>query len=77
MIERLKSETWIGWLGAACVFCATAVAITITYAFGQFETKDHAKETTERHEKTVDEIKGLLRDMSNKLDKLPRGPAGD
>lgn len=56
-MAKITQEIWLGWIGALIV----ATAITITFAYGNFETKEHAKETR-------DHLAVQLERIENKLD---------
>jgi hypothetical protein len=43
-MSNIKTEVWVAWLGATVVAAVTMTFILLTYAYAQFETKDHAKE---------------------------------
>jgi hypothetical protein len=55
----IKTETWVAWLGSAAI----GAAALVTYAYANFETKDHAKENAAN-------IHAELHDMNAKLDVL-------
>lgn len=59
-------ETWIGWVGALVV----VVAITITFAYGNFETIEHAKERADTIVKRLDTIADDLHRMDEKIDRV-------
>jgi hypothetical protein len=58
-MKNISNETWIGWVGAFVI----AVAVTITFAYGEFETKEHAKDKSEAVVKRLDR-------MDDKLDQI-------
>ena len=47
MSDTIKTEIWIAWFGATLIAVIGAVSIVITFAYGQFETKDHSREVKE------------------------------
>lgn len=61
--REIKLETWVGWMAGGLMAGITVTALVITYAFGNFETKDHAREqqaTTQNQ----------FQDINNKLEML-------
>ncbi len=72
--DLIKKETLLAWFGASLVAAIGAVTIAITFAYAQFETKEHSKETKDTLIKQLDR-------MENKLDTISviqqgRAPSG-
>ena len=72
--REIRLETWIGWMAAGIAAGISATALIITYAFANFETKDHA------HEQQLS-TQSQFQDINNKLEmrlgwKPNRKPAG-
>ncbi len=44
MNDTINTETWLAWFGATLVAVIGAISIAITFAYAQFETKEHSKE---------------------------------
>jgi epoxyqueuosine reductase QueG len=65
-MKNFTAETWLSALGA--------VAITITFAYGNFETKEHAKERNDevvaRLNRMSDYMKENFTKLNEKMDRL-------
>lgn len=61
-----EPETWIGWLAGS----AAVLAITITFAYGNFETKEHAKERADMVMQRLDQIADYAKRIDEKLDRV-------
>ncbi len=55
-----KQEVWIGWLGAISVSAIAGTYIIITFAYAQFETKEHANERISSIDKRLERIEMKL-----------------
>jgi hypothetical protein len=58
-MRNISNETWLAWIGAIIV----TVAVGTAFAFGNFETIDHAKQTR-------DAFQSQLIRMDDKLDRI-------
>lgn len=58
-MRNVKSEVWVGWM----VTLVAATFVAITFAYAQFETKEHSKEVRDGTDKRLERIE-------NKLDAL-------
>ena len=56
---------WIAWIGATVAAGISMTFVIITFAYGQFETRDHAKER-------VDSLTDRLIRIENKLDAIQK-----
>lgn len=73
MRADVHKETWLAWLGATAMAGITMTFILVTFVYANFETKEHAKSTSEGVEKRLER-------MENKIDMIIenrpyRGPA--
>ena len=57
-------STWVGWVGGVFASSICGTAIAITFAYGNFETKDHAIETRTELSKTIDQVRADDRDRA-------------
>jgi hypothetical protein len=62
----IKTETWIGWIAGITVVLITGTFVVITFAFAQFETKEHSNERWEM-------VSEQLKRINDKLDHM--GPS--
>jgi len=60
---KIQAESWVSWIGATVAAAVTGMFVLLTFAYGQFETKDHAKERMET-------MKEQLTSIDTKIDKL-------
>lgn len=65
-MKQLSAETLISWLGALVV----GVAVTITFAYANFETKDHAKERADMIIQRLDRISDYSKRLDEKIDQV-------
>lgn len=63
---NFKTETWIAWMGATVAAIAGVVFLAITFAYGQFDTKDHAAERASHLDKRLERIETKLDSMLNR-----------
>lgn len=60
----IKNETWVAWIGAIIVAAVVCTYGVITFAYGNFETKDQAKERAafivDRLQKIEDKLDRVL-----------------
>lgn len=61
--EKIRPEVWVGWIAAGILGGAGFVFLIVSYAFANFETKEHAKETN-------DDLRSRLVRMEDKIDEL-------
>lgn len=59
----LKPDTWIPWLGATAVAAIAGTFVLLTFAYGEFETKEHSKERAQV-------LQEQLKTMDEKLDRI-------
>jgi hypothetical protein len=63
--DNVSTTQWVQWLGATLV-----AAFTFTvFAYSNFETKEHAKETKEEIIDELKEMKSILKDINNSVRK--------
>jgi hypothetical protein len=60
---NVKAESWVAWLGATAVAAVTGTFVFMSFAYGQFETREHAKER-------IDLLQARLDAIDAKLDRL-------
>jgi hypothetical protein len=60
---QVKFEVWAAWLGATAVAAVASTFILLTFAYGQFESKEHSKEKSEQ-------VQTELAAMNVKLDRI-------
>lgn len=71
----VKREIWIAWLGATAVAAVVMTFTLLTFAYGQFETKEHAKDRSEASDKRLERIEQKLDAVLERSNW--RGPARD
>jgi hypothetical protein len=62
--EPIKSEVWVGWVGAIAVAAITATFVAVTFAYANFETKEHSKERVDELAKQLDRIESKVDALS-------------
>lgn len=56
----IKQEVWVGWLAAVAVSAVAGTFVAITFAYAQFETKEHAREKQDASERRLERIEDKL-----------------
>jgi hypothetical protein len=59
----INTESWVAWLGATVVAAVAGTFVLLTFAYAQFETKEHSKER-------IDTLTAQLNSMDGKLDRI-------
>ncbi len=65
----IKTETWVGWIAGFSLAMVTVVFVAITYAYANFETKEHAKDVADRVtrlDQKFDEVFGIPKNWKPK-----------
>lgn len=71
-MATIKTETWVGWIGAIAVAAVAACFILLTFAYGEFETKDDANKAAAIGEKRDDIMLQYLIRIDDKIDRIPK-----
>lgn len=73
MKVEVERETWLAWLGATLIAAVSMTFVLLTFAYANFETKEHAKETRDDDAKW----RGRIEDKIDALleHRQYRGPA--
>lgn len=65
-VNEIKTELWVAWIGATVAAAITMTFVLLTFAYGQFETKDTANlraaalaQRFEAVEKKIDALGGF------------------
>ena len=71
-MPKISTETWVVWISGVLVATATAVFVLMKFAYGEFETKEHARETMAQHEKLDALIFNQLTEINRKIDNIQK-----